>query len=99
MTLSAETQAWINQRRKAEEAWQAEQRAEFFASFSGRVPDLEFMPPDCPSCSAETCYEDGAFFCYSCCLMWSTNGQDGSFDAEDAALTAEHPRNPRSNHG
>lgn len=95
MTLSAETQAWINQRRKAEEAWQAEQRAEFFASFSGRVPDLEFMPPDCPSCSAETDHDGDCFRCDACCLSWETNGRGGSFSAEDAPHVESHPR---SNH-
>jgi len=48
------------------------------------IPDLEFLPPDCPICGEGTDYADGELFqCERCEVFWQRDGTDGTFYGDE----------------
>ena len=90
--FTATTEEWMADRRRRAAEYEAEQRAEFFASFKGDrpIPDIEFDYPPCPICTGDlTC--DGSWWCDACCVGWDNNGGRGEFDRKTAAEIDDHP--------
>lgn len=61
----------------------------------GRVTppgDLEFPPPDCPTCEREVWHDGDGWCCDRCALSWSSNGTGAEFtdDHGDLSPCAEH---------
>jgi hypothetical protein len=44
------------------------------------VPELEFVPPNCPFCGDVTDTDGDGFVCIGCHVSWGTDGRDGEWD-------------------
>lgn len=53
-----------------------------------RVPDLEFLPPDCPVCDGELDMDPDSFRCPRCELTWDRQGTRGEVDDYSARCKA-----------
>ena len=76
--------ATLDQRRAATRAWlaevdrkrieAAEKLSEAHFAETEKIPDLEFLPPDCPVCFEATEFDDDRFVCEVCRVAWPSNG-------------------------
>ncbi|HEV2928418.1 MAG TPA: hypothetical protein VGW74_06985 [Propionibacteriaceae bacterium] len=58
------------------------------------IPDLEFLPPDCPICAGSLEYDADGFDCARCQIFWGLNGRGSdavSHRAEEGLCEARCP--------
>jgi hypothetical protein len=80
----------VKMRRAAIAAYEAEERAKFFAKADAEVPPVVIDYPPCPICTSSLTYEDG-WWCEGCHVAWDESGGQGVIDVEYARDDPLHP--------